>query len=564
MAFQFNPQAYDRGAAIVGGYYAKERQDELDRQAAIDWQNKQVDFANRQTVFDQGQEDRSRLEGAYDQYGKIAPTTDAYGGQVEGFTRGLSMPTQRPVEPATAVDNPAMNNVISQPGTGLPVGNFAGDPRMVLAALNGIKDPVERERAKAAYHLQLNNPEHNAQLLQEERARLSGQTTPIAQGVAPARQPVPTSGQMEPQPAQGQGVTPPQAESPKQTDPVLAQLLQVRQALLNGPRSAQGLSKLMEVDTAINGRSLMNAAAEVGKRVSTINDPQQRAAVVDNLFNKTMGLDAQTTPDGYAVLRIADKTVSISPQNMAYAAMGAFMMQHDPDKGFAMLTKADKELADYVKANNLVMTQHAGNVNQVQNYRNQDANNDARTSAYTQSLATKAPRELSPETVARLNTLSQQIAEEQDPAKRRALENQWQRENALAATELGKVVQPRQGRVEVDPKAMTDLAKYFIESGQKDPDEPLKPLTPQKALDMARAQLSGQPYVTDLEKIAQAAAANRTKAAGVEKTNETPPAAPPAARGIKYDPVDLWNWVTTPRGGPIYYHDDNRSIYGRQ
>ena len=130
-------------------------------------------------------------------------------------------------------------------------------------------------------------------------------------------------------------------------------------------------------------------------------------------------------------------------------------------------------------------------------------------------------------------------------------------------TDLGKAAAPPKAeRVEVDPKAAIDLAKYYVESGAKDTDEPLKPLSPQKALQIARAELSGQPYVSDLEKIAQAAAAARERAAK-EKPEEDPPA-PTKGKGIKYDPRDLWDWATTPRGGPIYYHDDNRSIYGRQ
>jgi hypothetical protein len=59
---------------------------------------------------------------------------------------------------------------------------------------------------------------------------------------------------------------------------------------------------------------------------------------------------------------------------------------------------------------------------------------------------------MNPDTVKRLNDLSAQISAETDPTKRRALEDEFNRVYSIAATEVGKVLQPRSQRVEIDPQ----------------------------------------------------------------------------------------------------------------
>jgi hypothetical protein len=111
---------------------------------------------------------------------------------------------------------------------------------------------------------------------------------------------------------------------------------------------------------------------------------------------------------------------------------------------------------------------------------------------------------IDPQTVATLNELSARIDAEADPAKRRALENQYQRVYGLAATQMGKLVPPRAQRTETDPKKILDYAKTLVEAGGEDPDNPGKPLGLATAKKIAESEYSGQPYMSAADKLAQA------------------------------------------------------------
>lgn len=80
---------------------------------------------------------------------------------------------------------------------------------------------------------------------------------------------------------------------------------------------------------------------------------------------------------------------------------------------------------------------------------------------------------------------------------------------------------------EVTQSEVTARARLLIDSGATDPDDPTKPLSPEKAIQMATSQLSGVPYVSPVDDlIAQMARAR----GGANPTPGQPtPPAPPAS-----------------------------------
>jgi hypothetical protein len=73
-------------------------------------------------------------------------------------------------------------------------------------------------------------------------------------------------------------------------------------------------------------------------------------------------------------------------------------------------------------------------------------------------------------------------------------------------------------------------AKLMIDGGMMDPDDATKPLSPQKAIQMAQSELSGVPYVSPVDQlILDMAAARNPKAGGQPAPASNAPAATPAA-----------------------------------
>jgi hypothetical protein len=84
-------------------------------------------------------------------------------------------------------------------------------------------------------------------------------------------------------------------------------------------------------------------------------------------------------------------------------------------------------------------------------------------------------------------------------------------------------------------------AKLLVEGGMMDPDDPTKPISPQKALQMAQAELSGTPYVSAVDKlIADMAKARQAAANAPRQTGLTQ--ATPAGQQL----LNLYNATTPP------------------
>jgi hypothetical protein len=83
-------------------------------------------------------------------------------------------------------------------------------------------------------------------------------------------------------------------------------------------------------------------------------------------------------------------------------------------------------------------------------------------------------------------------------------------------------------------------AKLMIDGGMMDPDDPAKPLSPQKALQMAQSELSGTPYVSAVDKLIEQMAAARKAQSDTPKTGMQ--RATPAGQQL----LDLYNATTPP------------------
>ena len=66
-------------------------------------------------------------------------------------------------------------------------------------------------------------------------------------------------------------------------------------------------------------------------------------------------------------------------------------------------------------------------------------------------------------------------------------------------------------------------AKLLVEGGMMDPDDPTKPIAPQKALQMAQAELSGTPYISAVDKLI----ADMAKARQLQTNTQPAPIAAP-------------------------------------
>lgn len=84
-------------------------------------------------------------------------------------------------------------------------------------------------------------------------------------------------------------------------------------------------------------------------------------------------------------------------------------------------------------------------------------------------------------------------------------------------------------------------AKLMLDGGMTDPDDPAKPLSPQKAIQIAQSELTGVPYVSAVDKlISDMAAARQTQAAAPKQTGIKQ--ATPAGQQL----LDLYNATTPP------------------
>lgn len=159
------------------------------------------------------------------------------------------------------------------------------------------------------------------------------------------------------------------------------------------------------------------------------------------------------TPDREAVF------IKLSKQEQAQAYAAGQLLDQYPMKALEILKGVNKDLAAAVAAENGIVDKVGQHQNTMAYQKGQLAEAQQRTAIARDGLGNK-PREMSPETVAKLNNLSSAIAEEKDPAKRAVLGAQFRREYGLAATQLNKVLMPadeRAPKVEYTQKDVADI-----------------------------------------------------------------------------------------------------------
>lgn len=180
---------------------------------------------------------------------------------------------------------------------------------------------------------------------------------------------------------------------------------------------------------------------------------QARSFINDS--SKTLSIDP---PDktGMSTMRIikGDRTtpVSVSPSDLGKVSVGVRRLMRGDVGGLDVIASVNKDLAAAAAA-------ELGIDIKLADFNNKVASDRADLQVKQQDIATRAAyyggarqgsKQLPPEMVSRLNDLSVQIAETADPNERARLEAQWSRENAIAATYLGRVIQPR-GEAQVKP-----------------------------------------------------------------------------------------------------------------
>lgn len=110
------------------------------------------------------------------------------------------------------------------------------------------------------------------------------------------------------------------------------------------------------------------------------------------------------------------------------------------------------------------------------------------------------------------------------------------------ATLVGLTNKPR----EVSAADVNARAKLLIDGGMTDPDDPTKPLSPQQAIAMATAELSGQKYTSPIDDLINKVKENQE----AEKNKAKKPAqvATPAGQQL----LDLRGQLNPPRPAPVY------------
>ena len=205
-------------------------------------------------------------------------------------------------------------------------------------------------------------------------------------------------------------------------------------------------------------------------------------------LNQSQGPLMMGPPDKNGIVRVAIRQpdgeatfakLSRAEQQQIFAATK--LMGQDPQRALSVIAGVNKDLAravaeeskltlDVGKANNTATVQGAGIDND--NARlglDKERLGIQRATAGAQIAADKArtPREMSPETVRGLNTLSTQISDAQssgDMKRVQALTGQYNRLYSQAATEIGKVVPPREGGMQ---RTLTDREKPAWDALQK-------------------------------------------------------------------------------------------------
>lgn len=375
MAFQFNPAAFDRGAEIVGGYYKKERQDEIDRLNAEKhgWER---------TRFDNEQADRADNIASSD---TVANTLTGVRGLTDSSTGRLlqsiwdtpAQQAQTPAEQNPSTNNAATapnavtNNVVAQ-ATNTGGGRISPELQRFIeqdAAANGIAAPTMRftgAGARGSYGLQRTPPQSQAQSrsrntesLPQAQEQVTTQADPLPLGLRSAATPE----QVGPQREATQ-----QPLMVAQNDPRLDAYKElVRKSLRKGDTQTARLAlegyhsiRLESEMGAISSQVLQMTPAQINALASRMGDDVNtglRGMLLESKFDPATGL---------ATVSVGDKKINLSRTDMAQIASGLYAIERGAtDAGYKAIAAVNKSIADLAAQQNDLTVKMANNTNDV-------------------------------------------------------------------------------------------------------------------------------------------------------------------------------------------------------
>jgi hypothetical protein len=312
---------------------------------------------------------------------------------------------------------------------------------------------------------------------------------------------------------------------------------------VNSPQYQQGMAGLRAQYAITKGdmadfdrvqtaeRTRIASADDSDYAMQVIRDPNGEAAVQARTFinnnSKTLGIDPPDPKTGMSTLRIIrgdrTKSVDVNPADLGKIAVGVRRLQRGDVGGLDVIAAVNKDLAaaaasefnidlDVAKANN------------------ETAGKSADLGIKRAEAGAKA---------AYYNRASRDIREFVDEKGNTVLLDASQIPVKNGQYQIPTGLRPKTARAEVTTANVIDLAKELVAAGTPDPDAPNKPLTMDKAMAVAKAQLTSGGYTSAADRLIEAYMANRGK------TQEPAPA--PAA-GVR-PPTRQITTIVPPRSG---------------
>lgn len=261
-------------------------------------------------------------------------------------------------------------------------------------------------------------------------------------------------------------------------------------------------------------------------------DPEQIGTAIEYVNGNSKAL-TMSEPDKNGLVRMAivtpDKKASfikLSRQDQAQIFAAHSILQDDPARALAIMAGVNKTMAGAFAEENGLTKFMADNSNDVTTKGASMAADQARLTLERQrvGIAARAASD-----ARRSAGRPQWVAMEDGKGGVRYVDM-----NAVPS--VGGVAQLPEGtrpaRKPVDQRAAVDMAKTLVESGMADPDAPGQPLTMEKAMALADARLSGQPYVSAQDRLLQQYIEAKNKGAEVPADPDTKK---PAGRGLFTD-----------------------------
>lgn len=250
-----------------------------------------------------------------------------------------------------------------------------------------------------------------------------------------------------------------------------------------------------------NQREIQNGEEDSQFALSVVQDPTGEAARNARMFVNTNSrrlsskVDPKTGMTTFALVNgDGYDEIKVPPADLGKIAVGYRRLQRGDVGGLDVIAAVNKDLAAAV-SEELKINLDIGKANNDANYKSGSLANDA---ARTRAVASNAQR------------TSQNVREFVDAKGNTVLlDIAGLAKNPDGSLAVPAGLRPKTARAEVTTANIIDYAKSLVEGGAADPDAPNKPLTLDKAMVIARAQLGGDGYKTAADRLVEAYIANR-------------------------------------------------------